>query len=72
MGKKRSKVQETVEEAHWKEGADSLAEISIVIARPVIIGILPCAKITSLKQDAICGKSCRFRHGEAEERPSKK
>ena len=69
---KTSKVQATVEEARGKEGADSLAEMIILITHPVIIGILPCVKITSLKQDAIYGKRCRFRHGEGEEIPSKK
>ena len=44
MGKNPPKVQATEVKAHGKEGADSVAEIIIVITGLVIICILPCVK----------------------------
>ena len=47
------------------------AVTKIVKTRHVIFGILPCVKTTPLKQDANFGRTCFFRHVEAEEKPSK-
>ena len=54
-----------------QKAQDSLPINNIVITRHVIVGILPCGKITSLRQDAHMAKICHFRHVEADEKPSK-
>ena len=45
--------------------------VKIVKTRHVNFGILPCLKTTSLRPDAY-GRSCSFRHVEADEKPSEK
>ena len=69
--KNPSKVQATEDNALRAKGAGFFADKQIVITRHVIVGILPCGKITSLRQDAHMAKICHFRHVEADEKPSK-
>ena len=68
--KNPSKVQ-AEDNALRTKGAGFFANKQIVITRHVIVGILPCGKITSLRQDAHMAKICHFRHVEADEKPSK-
>ena len=51
-GEKPVHVQATEEKTLRTKGAEFRAEKENVIIRPVIIGILPCVEITSLRQDA--------------------
>ena len=65
------KHQGTEMKALQTKGAKFRAVTKIVRTRHVTFGILPCVKTTILRQDANFGRTCFFRHVEAEEKPSK-
>ena len=66
------KFRQTEEKALQTTGAESRADTENVTTRHVIVGILPCVKITSLHRDAKFGAQCLFRCTEADGQPSKK